>query len=355
MDDDAFGAAVVWSPRNLQYMTRMTTDRTVRTPEGHLCCRFPPEPIPQSQFQDQHKEETAFMVWSEDVVELQLFYDSRIPGWELATSTGDVGGNRTRYVRNGSSSSSWQPRTVCNVRSVQDGRTVRQEFRSVFGKMEVVSDHELLPRFLTAQLCPMYVYHLQLTLTVPSKLYLTDVFFFLANQPMVYSVSPESTPFKWRKPTLSSMESSSSSSSLSPYSVRSMMTGESTQVWSQFAFSRQFLHTIPPKLLFRYLCLRSVSKGILSEYVALFPKHKKCFRICRYAISTWIHHLWSSYRYVHVFKTKSMGTIVPASMRPHIKYLHTEVYCKRKQTITFAVIVSWLLQHPEDALMNLLE
>lgn len=339
MDDAVVAAAVVvWSPRNLQYMTRMTTDRTVRTPEGHLCCRFPPEPISQSKFRTQHKEDAAFMVWSEDVVELQLFYDARIPGWELATQVGDVGGNQTR---------------LCHFPSASDERTVRQVFCSVFGK-EKVLEHEFLPTSLTEQLCPMYVYHLQLTRAIPSKLYLTDVFFFLANQPMVYSVSPECTPFKWRQP-LSSLEKRAFSCCDRAIFVRSMTTGESTQMWSSLAFARQFLHTVPPKLLFRYLCLRSVSKGILSEYVTLFPKHKKCFRICQFAISTWIHHLWSSYRYVHVFKTKSMETIVPASMRPHIAYLHTEVYCKRKQTITFAVIVSWLLQHPEDALMNLLE
>lgn len=136
--------------------------------------------------------------------------------------------------------------------------------------------------------------------------------------------------------------------------LRSLVTGQCTIVQHPDYFAQCFLNEVPPKLLFRFLCMRKEENAV-AEYVRLFPKHRKAFRLCRFAVSKWIRQLQHSYYSVHVAKTKTLHQ-VPLAHARLVEHLHHDIYRKKKTPITYAVAETWFYTHchAEDALWHLL-
>lgn len=291
-----------------------------------------------------HLRHVFAMEHREHVMELQLFYDPRIPGWELVTELGGIGGSEVFCEGD-----------YC-------GKTVRQIFCSAFCPLDMsnnaLRDLPLLLNLLPAE----FTFHLQMSLQRPLQLHLTDI--------LSLSVLPSSgktfvtstylhiqrdisalkhMPFE--VPTI--YEDEGDFPTHCPVLVRSKSTGQSTVFQHPTFFAHCLVREIPAKLLFRFLCLQSAGKDHVQEYVRLFPKHRKAMRLCRHAVSNWIGQVQQSYYTVYIAKTKTLHQITPSSHIPLVRDLHTLYRSSLGKThITFAVVEDWVYQHchPEDVM-----
>ena len=336
---------VIRSNRGLEY--RKTRDcrrrrQQLLDPESERVLSSFPEPttrISSSRFQDLYPFiDAATMTVTphlDNVFAIQWFYDPRLSGsgWEMSTELGGVGGTEIFE---------------------EDGKTVRQLF------FETCS--ELLMTLLPVQ----FIYHIHMTLTEPTRLYLTDVF----------SVGPDN-----RVTSIPSVYVMARVLRHFPFEVCLPYQGAYADLWAYFPgvdqfdvsaaeshrtelyhptyFSRMRLRNMQPEILHRYLSIEKSEESttMQQEYVRLFPKHKIMFRHCRLAVRTWLGQVLQSYHNVNVLKTKTLHEIPPTHV-PAVVFLHQEVYKKMKRPITFdAVFTEWYQKQcaPKNALMALLE
>ena len=348
------------SPLKHEYQIFKPTDGSVVATDIHrkVMAFFPPPPIPTTQFQ-WNGGPVLVTDYRENVMELQLFYDPRIPGWEIATKLGGIGG--------GEIFSSEENEQHC-------GKTVRQVFCLGFSSSQISPSSRsslLQPLPITLSLPKEYVYLLQMSLASPTKLFLIDIF----------SISSKNTIFSYLEPGFPAtlLEQCTLRQMLPFEIVEYIQINEKAQIWNRrrvggeksvvggrfivrspsqctivqhpHDFAQNILKEVPRKLLFRFLCLQS--ENCVKEYVQLFPKHKKTFRLCHYAISNWIRQLHQSYYNVNVVKTQTLHET--NSFAPWVKKLHDEVYRKTLTPITFDIVKHWFYKQPaEDALYCLL-
>ena len=273
------------------------------------------------------------------VLDVQWFYDSRIPGWEMSTQMGSIGGNEI---------------------FVEDGKTVREVFTMTCSELLM----SLLPR--------QFIYHFKMTLTEPTTLHLIHVYSTRASSdkeliseipifsltaclrhlPLEVGVYPYrgSYPEFW---------SSFPEGNQSDESFTLQKGNHSTQIYHPTYYARKTLKNVHPKWLFRYLCLEMASGPkvtYVSHDVRHFAKRAKTIRHCRYAVRTWLYQLLQSYHNVNVIKTKTLHE-VPATFVAPIKFLHHEIHRKQdKRAITYAVVWEWFktLYSPQSAQTALL-
>jgi|LauGreDrversion4_1035100.scaffolds.fasta_scaffold41912_1 hypothetical protein len=331
----------VISPRKhgYQFLKQDRDSRAIVDSSSNTVLAFMPPPrIPWSQFKREHSvskmtipfgDDIVAMEYRDHVMELQLFYDSRIPGWELVTELGGIGGSEVFSEGD------------------HDGKTVRQVFCSVFSVV-VLEDEKRLP-FLLDLLPTEFTFCLQMSMKYPVQLHLTDILSILVLRQTTFVTSTylslyhdisalKHMPFEVSK-TYGWFPTDC------PVILRSKSTGQSTVFQHPTCFAQCLIREIPAKLLFRFLCLRSAGQHHVQEYVRLFPKYRKTMRLCRHAVSTWIGQVQQSYYNVHVVKTQTLCHIPPNHI-PLVRDLHTLYRASAGKTpITFAVVEDWVYHH----------
>jgi hypothetical protein len=340
----------------------------------NLLSVFPPRPIrwktfcTKNQFQDceilpqnthpetncprgaENQVEKDFWLvtdFHDHVFHLQLFYDVRLPGWELATESGNIGGNE-RFA---------------------NGTTVRALFCSIFGAEQTTGRLPLLLDLLP----PVYIYHFQLSRTSPAQLFLMDTFMTRRQDPthwVIESIKSVSLsmlrhmPFEVSHYTRIRRTEALTDDQETRWLVRSPSTGECACIQSPGYFADQLLKRLPRKWIFRYLCFAAASGfggckmgpfcNYVEEYLRRFPKHCRKIRTCRYVVNNWLGRVWQSYQNVYVARCKTLHHISTNHVDA-VVYLHHEVYRKQKQNIAFHQVQAWFHQHchVEDALSYL--
>ena len=269
----------------------------------------------------------------ENVFAIQWFYDPRLPGWEMSTELGGVGGTEIFQ---------------------EDGKTVREVF------FETCS--ELLMTLLPTQ----FIYHIQMTLTEPTRLYLTHLFSVgpencVTSIPSVYVMARvlRHFPFEVCLPYQGTYDDLwSYFPCVDRFDVVSAdSTHHCTELHHPTYFARMHVRNIQPEILHRYLSIDRMSHAYMQEYVRLFPKHKTLFRHCRLAVRTWLGQILQSYHNVNVLKTKTLHQIPPTHASA-VTFLHQEVYKKKKRPITYDVVeTEWYKKEstPKLVLIGLLE
>ena len=350
-------AVVISAPQKHEYyvFNKKQNDVIITDATSRVLAYFPPRPTTRDHRDGSHQGDGDEMVivseHRESVMEIQLFYDSRIPGWELATEMGGVGGSET---------------FCSDANQLHCGKTVRQVFCSAIdANNNNNKDKDKLPMLL--DLLPTeFTFLLQLSLASPTQLFFVDML----------SISP--TPTKKNGGTIITSTQSLNlelsalrhmpierrrechimpRKNVVPWStargvkcvvVRSLTTGQCTIMRLPSDFAESILNEMSPRLRFRYLCLQKDASAE-QEYLRLFPKHRKPFRLCRYAMRHWIKQLQQSYYYVHVAKTRTWHQI-PQKHVFLVTQLHHNVYRKLQTPITFAVVEDWIYRHcpPED-------
>ena len=319
---------VVISPQKheYQFLKQDNGCRAITDSSNNVFAYLPSPRISWSQFKEDGTHSDIFaMEHREHVMELQLFHDPRIPGWELATELGGVGGVGGSEI--------FFEGDFC-------GKTVRQVFCLAF------ASDETFPRLLLELLPVQFTFQLQMSLQRPIQLRLTDI--------LSISKTFVTSTYLDLKCEISALKHM-------PFELpavydghfpmhcqvllRSKSTGQSTVFQPRNHFAQCLIREIPAKLLFRFLCLRSASEFYVQEYVRLFPKHRKVMRLCRHAVSTWIGQVQQSYYNVNVTKTKTLRQISPNHI-PLVRDLHTLYRASSGKTpITFAVVEDWVYHH----------
>jgi hypothetical protein len=367
------GDAVVFSaPQKHEYYVFKKHNDVIVTDASktRVMAYFPPRPTQtntvygrkrRTKRHDDDDDDDDMVVVSEyreNVMEIQLFYDSRIPGWELATEIGGVGGSELF--------SNEANQSHC-------GKTVRQVFCNAFQS----STTETSSKPKTADMLPMlldllpreFTFLVQLSLASPTQLFFVDMLAisptptkkhestFIVTSTLSLNIQVSALrhmPFEPRR-VCKTIPRKTVASALLPgqprrVMVRSIATGQCTIMRLPRDFAEDILKEMSPRLRFQYLCLRSsaddasAAAAAEKEYLRLFPKHRAPFRLCRFAFRHWIKQLQQSYYYVHVAKTRTLHQI-PQKHVFLVTQLHHNVYRKLRTPITFAVVEDWIYRH----------
>lgn len=108
-----------------------------------------------------------------------------------------------------------------------------------------------------------------------------------------------------------------------------MKTGEQSQMVSRVYRQWRQMQGVPPKELFRYLCIRRTRK--MNEFLGFYPWYTAAYDFYGELYSDLICNLFESYleRYVHRSKTA-----VSVKFLPHVQEIHHTIYLPMKASAT---------------------
>jgi hypothetical protein len=300
---------------------------------GKLLCYSPPKSIPEAIFAERIRSQEA--IETTEVIEgvmISLFWDDRLPGWELATK-GAIGGNywffRTQYEASAEKTTQKTFRKMC-----------LEAFRAEGGQdvNDLVWLKELPHSMNDARFCYNFVLqhpdnHIVLDIDIP-KIYLVSVYQINENSNEPVFVSPKiyrewevfygvNTMVEFPR----MVETDDMPWSLPGHMRLNTETGDRICIENPIYNEIKMLRGNNPNLHYHYLCLLKIGK--IENFLEYFPRYKKVFSIFYKQFETFITH---AHQYYVSYFIKKERRQIPKKYFLLIQRLQKEVFVPSLKT-----------------------